>query len=264
MTIEDKFYNFFTKDVYVAQTLDFLDEEIGIINYLLSKSSLTDTQNMLLCCFFSGIIYKYDEDIDWLRLRLAQHEIHKHSNGLVYGIFYNKGNIYLSFKGSSTINDFLKDANIQLITTKYFPGKVHAGFCEFLLHNKIYREIFKNLKKFITKFNCQNIYVTGHSLGGALSSLFYSLCKRYKYFKDMFFENITFGSPRVGNNKFCKNLHCKRIVYKKDIVTMLPFPICYRHLDLKTHLNPKWGWPSVLDHDINKYYQNLKGILNAE
>lgn len=259
MPFENTFYKFFTKDVYITQDIDFLENEIDTVNEVLSKKYLSQKETDLLCCILSSLIYRYDRGLDWLKVNIYDYELYKKDNGLVYGIFYINDKIYIAFKGSSTVEDFIKDANIVLLESKYFPGKVHAGFGDFLLSNKVYREIFKNMKKFMDKYSPNEIYLTGHSLGGALSSLFYSMCKRYKYFnKEFSFSNITFGSPRVGNADFCKDLQTKRIVNKKDIVTMLPFPICYRHLNTVFKLEYKWGFPSIIDHDINKYYQNLK------
>lgn len=256
MTIEDIFFSFFTKDTYVIQDVNFLENDSDFINSLLNKQEPTEYEKQIICCVLSAFIYtKFSCNLD---METKEYEIYEKQNGLRYGIFYLNNCLYLVFKGSSTLRDFITNSNISLVKTKLFPGKVHAGFYKMLLEN--YRFIFKSLLDFCEKYKCNNIYITGHSLGGALSSLFYSLCKRYKLFKTdgTIIKNITFGSPRVGDSKFCKNLNTCRIVNKKDIVTMLPFPIFYRHLSIREQLGSFYGLPSIIDHNISEYYTSVK------
>jgi len=88
--------------------------------------------------------------------------------------------------------------------------------------------------------------ITGHSLGGALASL-YALKEKMK--KSGLFEHpdsslITFGSPRVGNKLFAK-VHDKlippyrklRFVMKQDGVASLPIIGGYKHHSTKVWIN---------------------------
>lgn len=257
MTIEDIFFSFFAKDTYVIQNVNFLEDDSEFINSLLNKKEPSETEKQIICCVLSAFIYtKFSCNLD---IKTKEYEIYEKSNGLRYGIFYLNDCLYLVFKGSSTIRDFVTNSNITLVKTKLFPGKVHGGFYDLLEEN--HKSIFKSLLDFSEKHKCNSIYITGHSLGGALSSLFYSLCKRHKQIQKktpISIKNVTFGSPRVGDSKFCKNLNTCRMVNKKDIVTMLPFPICYRHLSVKQHFEPSYGLPSIKDHSISEYYYCTK------
>ncbi|CAG8786910.1 15684_t:CDS:1, partial [Acaulospora morrowiae] len=87
-----------------------------------------------------------------------------------------------------------------------------------------------------------NLWITGHSLGGALATLFYArllktnlngLCD-YCTLQDV----VTFASPAVGDHHFAAELHSLmndprnksrrlwRVVLKDDIVPKLPYRAC--------------------------------------
>lgn len=70
------------------------------------------------------------------------------------------------------------------------------------------------------------IYITGHSLGGALAQIATAV-----FGSDQIAACYTFGSPRVGNSYF--DLWVKppsyRVMNYADIVPTVPFPIIYRH-----------------------------------
>lgn len=73
--------------------------------------------------------------------------------------------------------------------------------------------------------NCPNkkckVFVTGHSLGGALATLAASHIKLLGYNPELY----TFASPRVGDPKFAEsfqNMNCYRIANSEDIVTNVP------------------------------------------
>ncbi len=65
------------------------------------------------------------------------------------------------------------------------------------------------------------VFVTGHSLGGALATLATCHIKMLGYDVDLY----TFASPRVGDPTFAKNfekLNCYRIANSEDLVTVVP------------------------------------------
>ena len=69
--------------------------------------------------------------------------------------------------------------------------------------NTKYAEIFNNLMKLLDKFPDYKIYVTGHSLGGSLSTLFsFVLASNPDPRIPKPIKCITVASPRVGNITF--------------------------------------------------------------
>ena len=105
--------------------------------------------------------------------------------------------ILIAFRGTekSEEEDIVSDLLACQVDTKL--GKVHYGFVRALKY--VWKDLLKALEKLYD--NNQKIFVTGHSLGGALATLAvaklgvakkdYNICGMY-----------TFGQPRVGDLKF--------------------------------------------------------------
>jgi hypothetical protein len=100
-------------------------------------------------------------------------------------------------------------------------GKVHRGFKTAL------DEVWEDLFTYLTALQRggRKIWMTGHSLGAALATL---AADRYGEVQGVY----TFGSPRVGNNRFKENYSIRtyRFVYGNDIVTRVPPPGVYVHV----------------------------------
>lgn len=127
------------------------------------------------------------------------------------------------------------------------------------------------------------LWITGHSLGGALATLFASRVlaemergRRYKL-RGLY----TFGSPRVGNAAFKQKFEqlaqahgvtIARFRNENDIVTRVP-KLFYTHLDTLGFLPPQAGkvlvgmdldeplLGSPGDHSMDKYYRKLLQAL---
>lgn len=124
------------------------------------------------------------------------------------------------FDLKEVIADLKTDIDIWL-TDWQQGGKVHRGFKEAL--EEVWPDLLPYVRKLYQK-GCK-IWITGHSLGGALATLFAS---RFNNTQGVY----TFGSPRVGNEVFKKNFEVKiyRIVNNDDIVPRVPLPIRYVHV----------------------------------
>lgn len=74
---------------------------------------------------------------------------------------------------------------------------------------------------------CSQVFVTGHSLGGALATIAALHIHKLTSFKCPIL--YTFASPRVGDPRFAKNFdipewQCYRVANTEDIVQMIPAP----------------------------------------
>lgn len=102
------------------------------------------------------------------------------------------------------------------------------------------------------------LYVTGHSLGGALATLFTSHIDH----SDM--TLYTFGSPKVGTKKFVNKLRVVHYRWAKayDHATILPFwPYTHHgtlmYIDSKGKYTIKTWFERLLDRiGLPKYYEN--------
>jgi pimeloyl-ACP methyl ester carboxylesterase len=124
----------------------------------------------------------------------------------------------LAFRGTEVTKtqDIKTDAMAAKISD--IEGRVHRGFL------KAYESVEKEIVKFITALEGVPLYITGHSLGAALATLATQRLEQDHVIRDQIAACYTFGSPRVGNTEFDREL--KSVVYRvvntTDIVTVVP------------------------------------------
>lgn len=95
------------------------------------------------------------------------------------------------------------------------PVKVHIGFWQ--AYQAIHETLHTHLQK--DEFKDLPLYLTGHSLGGALA-----VVSTYAMNDDRIAACYTFGSPRVGNMQFGQRIKppVYRVINASDVVTRLP------------------------------------------
>jgi len=139
--------------------------------------------------------------------------------------------VVLAFRGSESITECIQDwiTNFKINKKNTFIGDVHTGF--FGGASAIYELIGSTLER------GKQIYVTGHSQGGALASVFGAIYADYKSNNSIIV--VTFAQPRVGGKKFTKR--CKKIGLKllrfensSDIVAKLPLKTFMRYRDYQS------------------------------
>jgi hypothetical protein len=145
-------------------------------------------------------------------------------------VFSNDKVVVVSFRGSEmdlsqapadTFNNWV-GTNIQTRLKDQpmlGPGvQVHDGFWTAL--DSVYKGIAAEIAK-QGGFKQKKVFVTGHSLGGALATLCALRLQKDKYGSPVVY---TFASPRVGNDKFqaAFRLTHRRWVNQNDLVTQMP------------------------------------------
>jgi hypothetical protein len=177
---------------------------------------------------------------------LVAFEDERSASELVYGIAINEARrrITVGFRGSVTLMDFKTDAQASLMSVANpVPGGtpslmgVHHGFNDYLMGvqrregstNKC-AQILTRVVNLLECYPGYQLYVTGHSLGGALATLF----ALYAAADGRITSPVTcvsVASPKVGNLAFRRivqglerqgALRCLRIANFKDLVTLLP------------------------------------------
>ena len=192
--------------------------------------------------------------------------------------------IFITFRGTEPkqITDILADAKAWRKPSRE-KGLVHFGFAQAL--DKVYDKIVHWIDE--QKLDDATITCTGHSLGAALATIMASRLDAN--------ELYTFGSPRVGNRDFVKEMKKDgvkhyRFVNNNDVVTRIPFPIRFRHSGKLVYINHygnirkmtpwqrtkdkcrgRWrsfkkGQPfdGVFDHSVNLYYEKLKNVQTSQ
>tara|TARA_B110000879_G_C11183015_1_gene519586 strand:+ start:4664 stop:5620 length:957 start_codon:yes stop_codon:yes gene_type:complete len=179
------------------------------------------------------------------------------------------------FRGSESLKDWYYDLQVYKHHLKDDIW-VHSGFYNQLHSDNIHLCIIAKIQSLLQEHPDYNIFVTGHSLGGALATLF-------GYILSHTIENmitvVSFASPRIGNKPWQKSFENKsnlihfRVCNNRDIVTSTP-NINYYHVGTdirlyndsyyinvgKTHsccehsIFSNW---SFTDHSCELYYKNL-------
>ncbi len=108
--------------------------------------------------------------------------------------------------------------DIRAKRVKTPKGKVHAGF------RNAFASIEPEIKKSLLPLAEIPLYITGHSLGGALATVATQNLEWDSRFADQIAACYTFGSPRVGNDEYDISIKSMfyRVVNTTDIVTIVP------------------------------------------
>ncbi len=133
----------------------------------------------------------------------------------------------LAFRGSEKVADWL--TNLHFTMADAYPGEtapgalVHRGFRRALW--SAWPRIREQLEALVA--DGRRLWLTGHSLGGSLSSL--AALDLAQTGDDVPVSGlVTFGQPRTGNDVFCASLdeslpgRYARVVHGGDLVVLLP------------------------------------------
>ena len=108
--------------------------------------------------------------------------------------------IIVAFRGSSNIKNWIDDFDFfQIPYTKCVGCLMHNGF--YLGYLTISHTMKSQIQLLLSKYRGSSIYVTGHSLGGALATI---AALDIKHTYDVPIKVYTFGQPRVGNGLYSK------------------------------------------------------------
>lgn len=143
-----------------------------------------------------------------------------------------KGMLVIVFRGTERKSE---DVIINL-KAQLFPapggGCAHKGFLD------AYDKVSDRLKSIIAQYSNLPVYITGHSLGGALAMI----ATRYLQ-SDQIGATYTYGCPRVADDEFYKAIKSPvyRIVNASDAVARLPFGFTFNILLTLIRLIPVNG-----------------------
>lgn len=187
-------------------------------------------------------------------------------------IIKSKENAIVAFRGSHSHPDWIADAEVTLVPYPFMSnaGKTHRGF------TRIYGSCREHVVSLLEKLPpILPLYVTGHSLGAALSVLAALDIAINTHFDHVVMYN--FGCPRVGNPRFAYNYDDRvkesiRIANIHDIAHNFPVFIIitpvrngwlsYKHVSREFPICVQTG--SILgNHDIRTYVEALKELQKS-
>lgn len=188
--------------------------------------------------------------------------------------------ITVVFRGSESKSDWYYDLMVlkkRILDERYDDVYVHSGFYKQLHDTDVYTQLVATIVELKDANPEYDIYITGHSLGAALSTLFGF---EISHIFEEKINVISFASPRVGNKGFRKafdekdNLLHYRVSNDRDIVTAGPM-ILFQHVGKNIALsdnkccifhtydyNEWWKFSlfncwRVSDHNVDLYYERL-------
>ncbi|CAL9133136.1 unnamed protein product [Musa acuminata var. zebrina] len=146
------------------------------------------------------------------------------------GVSPDLNSIIIAFRGTQehSIRNWIEDLFWKQLDLNY-PGMpdamVHHGFYSAYHNTTLRHGILNAVQRAREAYGNVHIFVTGHSMGGALAS-FCALDLTIKHgIEDI--QLVTFGQPRIGNaafsNYFIRHVpHTVRVTHANDIVPHLP------------------------------------------
>ena len=164
------------------------------------------------------------------------------------GYSTKKKQIYTILRGTNSFINWMDDLDIKLINYSYptsinnicIDCKVHQGF--YLYAMSVYYDIYTAIKTIHSTHPTYELIFSAHSLGSSI--IFIALQIQLDIDINTYHNNkhnyhiITFGSPRLGNKEFAKNIspliNNMRFTHNRDIVPHMPLAIPlfpFMHLD---------------------------------
>lgn len=159
---------------------------------------------------------------------------------------------FLSISGTATWKDIQTDLTVESTTfnQKNKAFLVHKGFWQYMqdgfFTEKEYdgKSLGEKLAERLQADKSQKIYITGHSLGGAVAELLAAKLSDMGVEKNQL-EVITFGAPAVGNeafvNEYEPKMNLTRITMKGDPIKNLAQIANTKYVQFTT--NMQWTLP---------------------
>jgi hypothetical protein len=172
---------------------------------------------------------------------------------------------FVSFRGTQNLSDWLQD--LDAVPENYASiagfGQVHDGFQD--VYQLARDSIAANLATACA--GCDQILITGHSLGAALAVLAAPDIFRNMPPNTIEPRLITFAGPRVGLSDFATAFNtaiesCFRVVNFLDIVPHVP-PVPYVHVGAEIAVDSGGSIDVTWRHTLNAYRDGLTALLAA-
>lgn len=190
-------------------------------------------------------------------------------------IVKNNNDIFIAWKGTSNLEEWIQDVKFEQTSCPFLKdtNKVELGFSELYstgngIKNPSPREICMNLLE--QEENIQTVYVTGHSLGGALAVINALDISENMALKPVVY---TVAGPKTGNHSFAFTYNqliknSWRIVNSHDEVPKLPPTSCppilheyyYEHVNHAYMITFGNCWSLPHNHSLKNYMKKLESL----
>lgn len=170
--------------------------------------------------------------------------------------------ICVVFRGSREAVDWRRNLYFQQHRIKHEIA-IHRGFCKQLFTNNLFVHIYSRLWALIDQNPTYELFVTGHSSGGAIATLFGYLISLELGERQL--QIVSFASPRIGNLAFKRdfnkrtNLKHWRITNQYDFVPKIPY-FGFHHVGEQICIKKRnciCGCKEFCNHLSISYYKSL-------
>jgi len=212
-------------------------------------------------------------------LELVLDAVYENDNTPLGFIAKANNDIYIVWRGTQDIEEWIEDAKYDQTPCSFLNKgeKVALGFDEMYTtgDSKVsspQRKVLEYLNK-IPLGSYTNLWITGHSLGGALAVL--NTCDIVHNTAHHGAKMYNFAGPRAGDGNFANTFNNSvslswRIVNSHDAVPNLPPEYCppilhtyhYEHVNQAFPISFGNSWDLVKDHSIDGYISTLKALLS--
>lgn len=178
-------------------------------------------------------------------------------------ITHDSAGATIAFRGTDNIGGWLSDAQASPAKYRAWPVPVHAGFAETVLVGA--PDILQAVSK------SEPLTLTGHSRGGAMSTLFAWVARDRGYAVERI---VTFGEPRSIAGPLDWPFAHIRVVHDHDPIPDIPSGLGYRHVGQllwladRDWLSMVWDWlcrmlglvpdGAITDHLVASYLAAVK------
>ena len=157
-----------------------------------------------------------------------------HGELVLFGYIAERGSLFVAYRGSSNIQNWIDNVQIRQ-ESPYSDVSVGVEHGMYSLYASLRNDVLSTLDILSSKYGTKHLLVTGHSLGGALATLtvFDIMYASAPFIID---DLVTFGSPRVGNDRFSQyfdkfDVRIARVTHYYDMVPHVPETFLgYQHI----------------------------------
>lgn len=199
-------------------------------------------------------------------------------DSLPLGFIAQKGDaVYVAWRGTDDLEEWIQDAKYDQVSPTFLPDavKVELGFHELYVtadtaSHPSPRDVCLNRLRDLP--GIRTVYITGHSLGGALAVLNALDIALQLPIQPVVY---TLAGPRVGNHDFAyaynqRIANCWRVVNSYDEVPNLPPKSCppldhkfhFEHVNSEKIISFGNRWDLPYNHEIAHYMAALQALAN--
>ncbi|KAH7721119.1 class 3 lipase protein [Aphelenchoides avenae] len=172
----------------------------------------------------------------------------------IVGVAPNDKAIFVAFRGTGGFVQLLVEVGQTALTPKVASpvgGQVSSYFLA--VFNKVWSSgLAAELKALQAQYPSYQLWVTGHSLGGAMASIGAALIAKQGIYPADSIRLVTFGQPRTGD-----------AAYARAVEQLLPESYRVTHgRDLVPH-SPPYGFAGYQHHKTEVWYNNFMTANDA-